>query len=161
MCRQLRDMRGPVETQAREEVPEQEPGFEEFLWMENEEDYDRQVLQELWEEDFLEQCFQEMMHEEEARVCPGWQDEQQAPQQQQQARGQQQQQARGPVPQYRYPGGSVSQPCVAVNGVHPPVNGVCLQMEQLQLAEGQQPKPEVATSTLNPNAPEFVPKFRS
>ncbi|XP_028315593.1 polyadenylate-binding protein-interacting protein 2-like [Gouania willdenowi] len=39
--------------------------FAEFMWMENEEDFDRQVEEELREEEFIERCFQEMLEEEE------------------------------------------------------------------------------------------------
>ncbi|XP_048387689.1 polyadenylate-binding protein-interacting protein 2-like isoform X3 [Stegostoma tigrinum] len=38
--------------------------FAEYMWMEHEEEYDRQVEEELWEEEFLERCFQEMLDEE-------------------------------------------------------------------------------------------------
>lgn len=46
--------------------PGDENPFADFMWMENEEDYNRQVEQELWEEEFLERCFQEMLDEEES-----------------------------------------------------------------------------------------------
>ncbi|XP_047440666.1 polyadenylate-binding protein-interacting protein 2-like [Mugil cephalus] len=39
--------------------------FAEFMWMENEEEFNRQVEEELWEEEFIERCFQEMLEEEE------------------------------------------------------------------------------------------------
>ncbi|XP_030621956.1 polyadenylate-binding protein-interacting protein 2 [Chanos chanos] len=39
--------------------------FAEYMWMENEEEFNRQVEEELWEEDFIERCFQEMLLEEE------------------------------------------------------------------------------------------------
>ncbi|KAM9849946.1 polyadenylate-binding protein-interacting protein 2-like [Aulostomus maculatus] len=39
--------------------------FAEYMWMENEEEFNRQVEEELWEEDFMERCFQEMLDEEE------------------------------------------------------------------------------------------------
>ncbi|KAI1887906.1 hypothetical protein AGOR_G00195310 [Albula goreensis] len=38
--------------------------FAEYLWMENEEEYNRQVEEELLEQEFLERCFQEMLEEE-------------------------------------------------------------------------------------------------
>ncbi|XP_068922589.1 polyadenylate-binding protein-interacting protein 2B isoform X1 [Petaurus breviceps papuanus] len=42
--------------------------FAEYMWMENEEDFNRQVKQsveeELEEQDFLDRCFQEMLDEE-------------------------------------------------------------------------------------------------
>ncbi|XDV17770.1 hypothetical protein PO909_023589 [Leuciscus waleckii] len=38
--------------------------FAEYMWMENEEEYDRQVEEELLEQEFLERCFQEMLDEE-------------------------------------------------------------------------------------------------
>lgn len=43
----------------------EEDPFAEYMWMENEEEFDRQVEEELWEEDFMEQCFLEMLEEEE------------------------------------------------------------------------------------------------
>ncbi|XP_036373285.1 polyadenylate-binding protein-interacting protein 2B [Megalops cyprinoides] len=44
---------------------ESEPNpFAEYLWMENEEEYNRQVEEELLEQEFLERCFQEMLEEE-------------------------------------------------------------------------------------------------
>lgn len=46
--------------------PEGDP-FAEYLWMENEEDFDRQVEEELQEQEFLDRCFQEMLQEEEER----------------------------------------------------------------------------------------------
>ncbi|XP_057705584.1 polyadenylate-binding protein-interacting protein 2-like isoform X2 [Corythoichthys intestinalis] len=39
--------------------------FAEYLWMEHEEEFNRQVVEELWEEEFMERCFQEMLDEEE------------------------------------------------------------------------------------------------
>ncbi|KAL0973714.1 hypothetical protein UPYG_G00209970 [Umbra pygmaea] len=39
--------------------------FAEYMWMENEEEFNRQVEEEFWEEEFIEQCFQEMLEEEE------------------------------------------------------------------------------------------------
>nr|XP_057920412.1 polyadenylate-binding protein-interacting protein 2-like [Doryrhamphus excisus]XP_057920413.1 polyadenylate-binding protein-interacting protein 2-like [Doryrhamphus excisus] len=43
----------------------QENPFAEYMWMEHEEEFNRQVEEELWEEDFIERCFQEMLDEEE------------------------------------------------------------------------------------------------
>uniref|UniRef100_A0A8C3R777 Poly(A) binding protein interacting protein 2B n=1 Tax=Cyanoderma ruficeps TaxID=181631 RepID=A0A8C3R777_9PASS len=45
---------------------DQDP-FADYLWMENEEDFDRQVEEELQEQEFLDRCFQEMLEEEEER----------------------------------------------------------------------------------------------
>ncbi|XP_029020211.1 polyadenylate-binding protein-interacting protein 2-like [Betta splendens] len=42
----------------------EENPFAEYMWMENEEEFNRQVEEELWEEDFIEHCFQEMLEEE-------------------------------------------------------------------------------------------------
>ncbi|NXG47501.1 PAI2B protein, partial [Psilopogon haemacephalus] len=41
--------------------------FAEYMWMENEEDFNRQVRprEELQEQEFLDRCFQEMLEEEE------------------------------------------------------------------------------------------------
>ncbi|TRY92033.1 hypothetical protein DNTS_033835 [Danionella cerebrum] len=38
--------------------------FAEYMWMENEEEYNQQVEEELLEQEFLERCFQEMLDEE-------------------------------------------------------------------------------------------------
>ncbi|KAL2097664.1 hypothetical protein ACEWY4_006871 [Coilia grayii] len=38
--------------------------FAEYMWMEHEEEYNRQVEEELQEQEFLERCFQEMLEEE-------------------------------------------------------------------------------------------------
>lgn len=40
--------------------------FSEFMWMEDMESFDRQVLEELSEQEFLENCLQQMLDEEEA-----------------------------------------------------------------------------------------------
>lgn len=45
-------------------ISEEDP-FAEYMWMENEEEFNRQVEEELWEEEFIELCFQEMLEEEE------------------------------------------------------------------------------------------------
>ncbi|XP_037531600.1 polyadenylate-binding protein-interacting protein 2 [Nematolebias whitei] len=45
----------------------EENPFAEYMWMENEEEFNRQVEEELWEEEFIELCFQEMLEEEEQR----------------------------------------------------------------------------------------------
>lgn len=39
--------------------------FAEYMWMENEEEFNRQVVEELWEEEFIERCIQELLEEEE------------------------------------------------------------------------------------------------
>ncbi|XP_068181070.1 polyadenylate-binding protein-interacting protein 2-like [Antennarius striatus] len=39
--------------------------FAEYLWMEHEEEFDREVEEQLWEEEFIEQCFQELLGGEE------------------------------------------------------------------------------------------------
>ena len=41
--------------------------FEEYTWMENLEDFDRQVEEELWEEDFIRKCIEQLLDEEEER----------------------------------------------------------------------------------------------
>ncbi|NXN79973.1 PAI2B protein, partial [Bombycilla garrulus] len=46
------------------EEKESDP-FAEYMWMENEEDFNRQVEEELQEQEFLDRCFQEMLEEEE------------------------------------------------------------------------------------------------
>uniref|UniRef100_A0A8D0GH20 Polyadenylate-binding protein-interacting protein 2 n=1 Tax=Sphenodon punctatus TaxID=8508 RepID=A0A8D0GH20_SPHPU len=39
--------------------------FAQYIWMGNEEAFNRQTEKELWEEEFIERCFQEMLEEEE------------------------------------------------------------------------------------------------
>lgn len=43
----------------------EENPFAEYMWMENEEEFNRQVVEELWEEEFIERCIQELLEEEE------------------------------------------------------------------------------------------------
>ncbi|XP_051276233.1 polyadenylate-binding protein-interacting protein 2 [Dicentrarchus labrax] len=43
----------------------EENPFAEYMWMENEEEFNRQVEEELWEEEFIERCVQELLEEEE------------------------------------------------------------------------------------------------
>ncbi|XP_044061921.1 polyadenylate-binding protein-interacting protein 2-like [Siniperca chuatsi] len=43
----------------------EEDPFAEYMWMENEEEFNRQVEEELWEEEFIERCIQELLEEEE------------------------------------------------------------------------------------------------
>ncbi|KAM6976818.1 polyadenylate-binding protein-interacting protein 2B-like [Aplochiton taeniatus] len=38
--------------------------FAEYMWMENEEEYNRQVEEELLEQEFIERCFEEMLEDE-------------------------------------------------------------------------------------------------
>ncbi|KAM7000057.1 polyadenylate-binding protein-interacting protein 2-like [Tautogolabrus adspersus] len=45
-------------------ITEEDP-FAEYMWMENEEEFNRQVEEELWEEEFIERCIQELLEEEE------------------------------------------------------------------------------------------------
>ncbi|XP_020494028.1 polyadenylate-binding protein-interacting protein 2 [Labrus bergylta] len=45
-------------------ISEEDP-FAEYMWMENEEEFNRQVEEELWEEEFIERCVQELLEEEE------------------------------------------------------------------------------------------------
>uniref|UniRef100_A0A3Q3VSJ9 Polyadenylate-binding protein-interacting protein 2 n=1 Tax=Mola mola TaxID=94237 RepID=A0A3Q3VSJ9_MOLML len=44
--------------------PEEDP-FAEYMWMEHEEEFNRQVEEELWEEEFIERCVLELLEEEE------------------------------------------------------------------------------------------------
>lgn len=44
---------------------EEDNPFAEYMWTENEEEFNRQIEEELWEEEFIEHCFQEMLEEEE------------------------------------------------------------------------------------------------
>jgi len=53
-------------------VENSEPDFSEYMWMAEEgvENFDRQVENELWEEMFIEACFEEMLAEEEHWFYP-------------------------------------------------------------------------------------------
>ncbi|ELW64047.1 Polyadenylate-binding protein-interacting protein 2B, partial [Tupaia chinensis] len=53
-----------IEDQGLKGHEEKENPFAEYMWMENEEDFNRQVEEELQEQDFLDRCFQEMLDEE-------------------------------------------------------------------------------------------------
>ncbi|PVD30786.1 hypothetical protein C0Q70_10061 [Pomacea canaliculata] len=48
------------------DAPPQEVDFSEYMWMADElEEFDRQVEEELWEQAFIEACFEDMLAEEE------------------------------------------------------------------------------------------------
>ncbi|XP_034244067.1 uncharacterized protein LOC117646877 [Thrips palmi] len=57
--------------------PAQNGDFSEYFWMENEEEFDRQVLKELEEEALMEQCMQAMIDDNSAMDSPPaqWQQE--------------------------------------------------------------------------------------
>ena len=44
-----------------------EKAFEDFEWMEKMDDFDKQVEQELWEEEFIRSCIEQLLEEEEER----------------------------------------------------------------------------------------------
>uniref|UniRef100_A0A8C5KX57 Polyadenylate-binding protein-interacting protein 2 n=1 Tax=Jaculus jaculus TaxID=51337 RepID=A0A8C5KX57_JACJA len=43
---------------------EDDNSFVEYMWIENEEEFNRKIEEELWEEEFIEHFFQEMLEEE-------------------------------------------------------------------------------------------------
>lgn len=51
------DMQGPVESD-----------FSEYMWMENEEEFDKEVLQQLEEEELAEECMKAMLEDEKQHV---------------------------------------------------------------------------------------------
>lgn len=69
--------------QKENEIAAEVNPFAEYMWMENEEEYNKQVEEELLEQEFLDRCFQEMSNEEDhdwfipsrdlALGAPGWQ----------------------------------------------------------------------------------------
>ncbi|XP_054261148.1 polyadenylate-binding protein-interacting protein 2 [Macrosteles quadrilineatus] len=114
------------------ETPTASDDFSEYLWMENEEEFDKQILQQLEEEALMEHCLEVMMDHEhhldtmrflsslssDDTHSPSWSGDQQAQ-----------------------------------NG-----SELCRQMSNLRV----QDKDELAKqSTLNPNAAEFVPQSRT
>ncbi|XP_015112829.1 polyadenylate-binding protein-interacting protein 2 [Diachasma alloeum] len=109
-----------VETEP--DIPGGENGdFSEYMWMENEEEFDKQVLEQLEEEELMEECLEAMLEEE-----------------QQHQRNQT----------------SVAW-CNAVAGENSG-NELCQQLGSLRV-HGELAK----SSTLNPNAAEFVPSFKT
>lgn len=46
------------------ESPSHDGDFSEYLWMENEEEFDKQVMQQLEEEELMEQCIEAMLEDE-------------------------------------------------------------------------------------------------
>lgn len=108
--------------------------FSEYMWMENEEEFDKQVMQQLEEEALMEHCFEAMLEDErEIRNMP-----------------------------YAVIGangfGDICEPWNAAAVAEQTENGsdnICCQMESLRV----QDQDELAKqSTLNPNAAEFVPQ---
>lgn len=49
---------------ADNEAPTQDGDFSEYMWMENEEEFDKQVMQQLEEEELMEQCIEAMLEDE-------------------------------------------------------------------------------------------------
>ncbi|KAI3351054.1 hypothetical protein L3Q82_005597 [Scortum barcoo] len=64
------------------QMSSEEDPFADYLWMEHEEEFNRQVEEELWEEEFIDRCMEELLEEEEqwewfipARDLPQLQDQ--------------------------------------------------------------------------------------
>ncbi|XP_003424722.1 polyadenylate-binding protein-interacting protein 2B isoform X1 [Nasonia vitripennis] len=53
-----------VENDGPEGPAQGEDDFSEYMWMENEEEFDKQVLQQLEEEELMEECLEAMLEEE-------------------------------------------------------------------------------------------------
>lgn len=114
--------------------------FSEYMWMENEEEFDKQVMQQLEEEELMEQCIQAMLEDErDIRSNNSNQFNNQ------QNNSNQSQSRQVPRVSARQPWSNGS-----LNG-----QDICNGMENLRV----QDQDELAKqSTLNPNAAEFVPR---
>ncbi|ESO91013.1 hypothetical protein LOTGIDRAFT_233511 [Lottia gigantea] len=126
-----------------------EVDFSEYMWMGEElEEFDRQVEEELWEEAFIEACFDEMMAEEKTRTNGRTRQ----PRQQQQFNTnnnnyqRQQQQQSQPSQQHH-------QQYVYDNNMA----NIEDSMKMFNLGENKVKAEVVKNSCLNPEAPEFVP----
>ncbi|XP_063988755.1 polyadenylate-binding protein-interacting protein 2 [Diachasmimorpha longicaudata] len=109
-----------VETEP--DIPGGENGdFSEYMWMENEEEFDKQVLEQLEEDEMMEQCLEAMLEEERQhernQTSVAW--------------------------------------CNAVAGENSE-NELCQQLGTLRV-HGELAK----SSTLNPNAAEFIPSLKT
>ncbi|XP_022184138.1 polyadenylate-binding protein-interacting protein 2 isoform X1 [Nilaparvata lugens] len=119
--------------------------FSEYMWMENEEEFDKQVMQQLEEEELMEQCIQAML-EDERDIRSN--NQYNSSQQNNSTHAQNQSQSRQQVPR-------VSARQTWSNGSLNGQQDICNGMENLRV----QDQDELAKqSTLNPNAAEFVPR---
>ncbi|XP_034937058.1 polyadenylate-binding protein-interacting protein 2 [Chelonus insularis] len=94
--------------------------FAEYMWMENEEEFDKQVMEQLEEEELMEECLEAMLEEErqhQRNQAAGW----------------------------------CNAGSEAISG-----NELCQQLNSLRVRGDL-----VKTSTLNPNAAEFIPSFKT
>lgn len=144
-------MKGPVDTAERNYMncvgspntppssgggtASQEPDFSEYMWMAEElEEFDKKVEEELWEQMFLEDCISGLLEEEEVEEDEYW----------------------WVPPQVQHHPGPV------VDGLNQQMSALNLNTWSPQLNQPvQSPTPSaavVANSSLNPNAPEFVPR---
>lgn len=58
---------GPGSTYTQPQVSGQQDDFADYMWMENEEEFDKQVMQQLEEEALMEQCIEAMLEDERER----------------------------------------------------------------------------------------------
>lgn len=115
------------------ESPQPNGDFSEYMWMENEEEFDKQVMQQLEEEALMEQCMEAMLEDEqyERNITPCHY-----------ARNNEASWSNGVAN-----GRSTSE---HTNGTTP---DLCQGMRSLRVQD------LAVKSTLNPNAAEFVPNF--
>nr|BAN20638.1 unkown protein [Riptortus pedestris] len=59
-----KDMTYSPESSVREDKPSTGPDFSEYMWMENEEEFDKEVMKQLEEEALMEQCIEAMLEDE-------------------------------------------------------------------------------------------------
>lgn len=110
--------------------------FSEYMWMENEEEFDKQEMQRLEEEALMEQCIEAMLH-----------DEQEARERREQGALCGEQQLEWLV--------SIDEMCLETNQISLIQHSSKGQRNSLSMPQGQQVN--VESSTLNPLAAEFVP----
>jgi len=59
---------GPDSNQDEVDSPATPGDFSEYMWMENEEEFDKQVMQQLEEEALMEQCIEAMLEDEQEEI---------------------------------------------------------------------------------------------
>jgi len=115
--------------------PTADNDFSEYLWMENEEEFDKQILQQLEEEALMEHCLEVMLdHERDVDNAPYF------------------------TPSSASSGNDTQPPAWSDGQQAENGSDLCYQMATMKV----QDKEEIAKqSTLNPNAAEFVPQSRT
>lgn len=121
------DMSNPYDTESNADSidpPTRDGDFSEYMWMENQEEFDLQVMKELEEKELMKECLEAMLDEEHSSKPNGT--------------------ANGDV---QTNGSSSSTSMMTHRLDHMSLNTSCNSNDQ----------PRQSTSTLNPDAAEFVP----